>query len=179
MNDHVNPATKRLRRLRSLLLNAGLFVAVFLVATAYQSRNMLDTGDQSAPALRGTTLAGKPYDLADAELRPALVYFFAPWCKVCAASAGNLNRLRRWRDASELEMIAVALDWDTAEEVRAYAERHELDITVVLGDANVARNWQIYAFPSYYVLNSEHRITRRDVGYSSQLGLLWRAWVVD
>jgi len=179
MNDHVNPATKRLRRLRSLLLNAGLFVAVFLVATAYQSRNMLDTGDQSAPALRGTTLAGKPYDLADAELRPALVYFFAPWCKVCAASAGNLNRLRRWRDASELEMIAVALDWDTAEEVRAYAERHELDITVVLGDANVARNWQIYAFPSYYVLNSEHRITRRDVGYSSQLGLLWRAWTVD
>jgi len=179
MNDHVNPATKRLRRLRSLLLNAGLFVAVFLVATAYQSRNMLDTGDQSAPALRGTTLAGKPYDLADAELRPALVYFFAPWCKVCAASAGNLNRLRRWRDASELEMIAVALDWDTAEEVRAYAERHELDITVVLGDANVARNWQIYAFPSYYVLDSEHRIARRDVGYSSQLGLLWRAWTVD
>jgi peroxiredoxin len=179
MNDNVNPANKRLRRLRSLLLNAGLFVAVFLVATAYQSRNMLDTGDQSAPALRGTTLAGKPYDLADAESRPALVYFFAPWCKVCAASAGNLNRLRRWRDASELEMIAVALDWDTAEEVRAYAERHELDITVVLGDANVARNWQIYAFPSYYVLNSEHRITRRDVGYSSQLGLLWRAWVVD
>jgi peroxiredoxin len=179
MNDNVNPANKRLRRLRSLLLNAGLFVAVFLVATAYQSRNMLDTGDQSAPALRGTTLAGKPYDLADAESRPALVYFFAPWCKVCAASAGNLNRLRRWRDAAELEMIAVALDWDTAEEVRAYAERHELDITVVLGDANVARNWQIYAFPSYYVLNSEHRITRRDVGYSSQLGLLWRAWVVD
>jgi len=179
MNDNVNPANKRLRRLRSLLLNAGLFVAVFLVATAYQSRNMLDTGDESTPALRGTTLAGKPYDLADAESRPALVYFFAPWCKVCAASAGNLNRLRRWRDASELEMIAVALDWDTAEEVRAYAERHELDITVVLGDANVARNWQIYAFPSYYVLNSEHRITRRDVGYSSQLGLLWRAWVVD
>ena len=179
MNDHVNPANKRLRRLRSLLLNAGLFVAVFLVATAYQSRNMLDTGDQSAPALRGTTLAGKPYDLADAESRPALVYFFAPWCKVCAASAGNLNRLRRWRDASELEMIAVALDWDTADEVRAYAERHGLDITVVLGDAKVARNWQIYAFPSYYVLNSKHRITRRDVGYSSQLGLLWRAWVVD
>lgn len=179
MNDHVNPANKRLRRLRSLLLNAGLFVAVFLVATTYQSRNMLDTGDQFAPELRGTTLAGQPYDLADAESRPALVYFFAPWCTVCAASAGNLNRLRRWRDASELEMIAVALDWDSVEEVRAYAKRHELEITVVLGDATVTRNWQIYAFPSYYVLDSEHRIARRDVGYSSQLGLLWRAWTVN
>ncbi len=50
---------------------------------------------------------------------------------------------------------------------------------MVLGDASVARNWQIYAFPSYYVLDSEHRIARRDVGYSSQLGLLWRAWMID
>lgn len=168
-----------MKRLRSLLLNVGLFAAVFLAVTAYQSRNMLDTGARAAPELRGTTLAGERYDLADADSRPALVYFFAPWCKVCAASAGNLNRLRRWRDESDLEMIAVALDWDAVEEVRAYAERHELDITVIPGDADVARNWQIYAFPSYYVLDSEHRITRRDVGYSSQLGLLWRAWTVD
>ena len=168
-----------MKRLRSLLLNGGLFVVLFLVVTAYQSRNMLDTGDQFAPELRGTTLGGKPYDLANADSKPALVYFFAPWCKICAASAGNLNRLRRWRDAGELEMIAVALDWDTVEEVNAYVERHGLDIAVLLGDASVAGNWQIYAFPSYYVLDSEHRITRRDVGYSSQLGLLWRAWTVD
>jgi peroxiredoxin len=179
VNDHEQPANKWPRRLRSLLLNVGLFALVFLAVTTYQSRNMLDTGGQPAPELHGTTLSGESYDLADAESRPALVYFFAPWCKVCAASAGNLNRLRRWRDASELEMIAVALDWRAVEEVSAYAERHELDITVVLGDANVARNWQIYAFPSYYVLDSQHRITRRDVGYSSQLGLLWRAWTVD
>ena len=170
---------KRLRTLRSLLLNAGLFLFIFLAATAYQSRNMLDTGDRAAPELRGTTLTGEPYDLAEAQSRPALVYFFAPWCKICAASAGNLNRLRHWRDAAELEMVAVALDWRTAEEVSAYVEGHGLDIPVVLGDAAVARNWQIYAFPSYYVLDSGHRITRRDVGYSSQLGLWWRAWTVN
>ena len=179
MHEDERPAKLRAKRIRSLALNVALVVAVFLAVTAYQSRNMLDTGGEIAPELRGTTLDGEPYDLEDARSRPALVYFFAPWCKICAASAGNLNRLRRWRDASELEMVAVALDWDTAEEVRAYTKRHGLNITVVLGDALVARNWQIYAFPSYYVLDSEHRITRRDVGYSSQLGLLWRAWAVD
>ena len=168
-----------MKRLRSVLINVGLFVAVFVAVTAYQSRNMLDTGDRFAPELRGTTLDGEPYDLANAGSKPALVYFFAPWCKICAASAGNLNRLSRWRDEGELEIVAVALAWETVEEVRAYAERHELDINVVLGDANVTGNWQIYAFPSYYVLDSEHRITRRDVGYSSQLGLLWRAWTVN
>jgi peroxiredoxin len=179
VNDHGQPANNRLRRLRTLLLNAGLFAAIFLAATAYQSRNMLEPGGQPAPPLSGMTLDGEPYDLADATSRPALVYFFAPWCKVCAASSGNLNRLRRWRDATELEMVAVALAWHSAEEVSAYVERHELDVTVILGDAQVAGNWQIYAFPSYYVLDSEHHIARRDVGYSSQLGLLWRAWSID
>ena len=167
------------RRFRSLVLNGIFIVAVFVVVTTFQSRNMLATGGQVAPELRGVTLAGQPYDLADAESRPALVYFFAPWCKICAASAGNLNRLRHWRSDSDLEMVAVALDWREAEEVRDYVQRHDLDITVVLGDSNVARQWQIYAFPSYYVLDSEHRIARRDIGYSSQLGLLWRAWTVD
>jgi peroxiredoxin len=179
MNDDAQPADKRSKRFRSLLINVLVIVAVFLGVMAYQSRNMLATGEHAAPELRGLTLDGKPYDLADARSRPALVYFFAPWCKVCAASAGNLDRLRRWRDASELEMVAVALDWGAPEEVRAYVDRHDLDLPVVLGDASVARDWQIYAFPSYYVLDSEHRIARRDVGYSSQLGLLWRAWTVD
>lgn len=166
------------RRIRSLLLNAALFIAVFVAITTYQSRNMLATGDQPAPALRGTTLAGGHYDLGDASDRPALVYFFAPWCRICAASAGNLDRLRRWRDESEFEMVAVALDWSTEEEVRNYVARHDLGLTVVFGDAGVARDWQIYAFPSYYVLDSGHRIARRDIGYSSQLGLLWRAWTI-
>ena len=173
------PRDSRSRRVRSLLINAGMIVAVFLAVTTFQSRNMLATGEEPAPALRGMTLAGAPYDLADARSRPALVYFFAPWCRICAASAGNLNRLRRWRDESELEMIAVALDWSSVEEVSAYVERHELDVKVLLADAKVASDWQIYAFPSYYVLDSGHRVVRRDIGYSSQLGLLWRAWAVD
>jgi thiol-disulfide isomerase/thioredoxin len=173
------PRTARRRRVRSAVLNVALFGAVFVAITTWQSRDMLDTGGEVAPGLRGTTLTGEFYDLGDAGDRPALVYFFAPWCKICAASAGNLDRLRRWRDESELEMVAVALGWDAVEEVRDYVERHELELPVVLGDGEVARNWQIYAFPSYYVLDSEHRIARRDVGYSSQFGLLWRAWLVD
>ncbi|NCF73572.1 MAG: hypothetical protein GWP67_08740, partial [Gammaproteobacteria bacterium] len=88
------------------------------------------------------------------------------------------NRLRRWRDTDDIEIVAVALDWATADEVRDYVEHHDLNVTVVLGGANVARQWQIQAFPSYYVLNSEHKVVRRDIGYSSQLGLWLRAWVI-
>ena len=170
--------TPRRKSVRSFLLNAGLIAVVFFAVLAFQSRNMLATDGRAAPELRGLTLAGQAYDLQDAGSRPAMVYFFAPWCRICAASAGNLNRLRRWRDAEDIEIVAVALDWETAGEVREYVDRHDLNVTVVLGDANVARNWQIQAFPSYYVLDDQHRVIRRDVGYSSQLGLWIRAWLV-
>ena len=75
-----------------------MFIAVFIAATAYQTRNMLNADRQAAPELLGVTLAGQSYDLQNAGGKPALVYFFAPWCKICGASAGNLNRLHRWRD---------------------------------------------------------------------------------
>jgi len=165
--------------IRSFILNAAFFVVVFVVVFAFQSRNMLAADGQPAPELRGVTLDGAAYDLADKSDRPALVYFFAPWCRICAASADNLVRLRRWRDEQDIEIVAVALDWQLAQEVRDYVQRHGLNVTVVLGDASVSRNWQIQAYPSYYVLDSEHRIVRRDIGYSTQFGLWWRAWTVS
>lgn len=165
-------------RVRSLFVNVALIVGVFLAASAFQSRDMLGADGQPAPPLRGVTLDGEIYGLASVADRPALIYFFAPWCKICAASADNLVRLRRWRDEEDLEIVAVALDWQSAEEVREYAERHALNVKVVLGSREVARDWQIRAYPSYYVLERGHRIVRRDIGYSTQLGLWLRAWTV-
>jgi peroxiredoxin len=169
----------KLRKVGSFFLNALALIAVFLVVATFQTRNMLATDGEAAPALQGVTLTGEPYNLVDAAQRPALVYFFAPWCKICGASADNLTRLRRWRDPADIEIVAVGLDWRSLEEVRDYVQRHELNVTVVLGNADVARAWKIRAFPSYYVLDSQHRIVRRDLGYSTQFGLWWRALTVS
>jgi len=166
-------------RIRRYLLNIVFFLAVFLAVTAYQTRNMLSTSDTAAPELSGPLLRGGSYDLAESGDRPVLVYFFAPWCKFCAVSSDNLTRLRRIRDEASLEILAVALDWQTVDEVRGYVERHDIDLPVVLGDQQTTRDWQVYAFPTYYVLNSDHHIQRRDLGYSTQLGLWWRTWFVD
>ena len=168
-----------MKKFRSILLNIGLLVVVFFVVTTFQTRNMLPTERQQAPALLATTLQGDVYNLETTPARPVLIYFFAPWCNFCAASSDNLVRLRRWRKESDLEIVTVALDWQDSQEVRAYADRHELNLPVVLGDAQVARDWQVYAFPTYYVLDSQHRVVRRDLGYSTQAGLWWRSWAVD
>jgi len=150
-------------------------VAVFLGVSAFQARNMLGTDRQPAPELAARTLAGEEFDLSEVDSRTTLIYFFAPWCHYCALSSGNLNRLQRFRSEKGLRVITVALDWDSVDEVRDYVEEHELNVPVLLGDASIARTWKVSAFPTYYVLDRDHRISARDIGYSTQLGLLWRS----
>lgn len=167
------------KKIRSFLLNALFFVAVFVAASTFQARNMLSTSDTEAPALSGPLLRGGSYDISSSDDRPTLVYFFAPWCTFCAVSSDNLTRLRRLRDEESLEILTVALDWQTRDEVLEYVERHEINLPVVLGDGRVAREWRVQAFPTYYVLDSDRRIKRRDLGYSTQFGLWWRTLLVD
>lgn len=167
------------RKLGSILLNIGLLAVVFVVVTAFQTRHMLPADRQPAPELTAAILQSGSYELDLAASRPVVVYFFAPWCTYCAVSSDNLVRLRRWRDESDLEIISVALDWQDVAEVSAYADKHELNMPVLLGSRQTAQDWQVYAFPTYYVLDSKHRIVHRDIGYSTQLGLWWRSWAVD
>lgn len=168
----------RLRKITMLSLEVLAFIALFVAISAYQARDLLATDRQAAPALRAETLNGSRYDIAEFKGRPALIYFFAPWCPFCSASADNLVRLREWRSAEELEILVVALDWETAEQIQDYADDHELNMPVLLGDAAVARDWKIRGFPTYYILDEEHRVVSRDFGYSTQLGLWWRSWFI-
>jgi thiol-disulfide isomerase/thioredoxin len=168
-----------LKRRKGLLLNALFFIAAFIAISTFQTRNMLATSSgETAPALSGPLLSGGSYDIAATGDRPVLVYFFAPWCTFCAVSSDNLVRLRRLRDEDSLEILTVALDWQNVDEVRDYVVRHDIDLPVLLGDSRIAQDWRVYAFPTYYVLDSQKRVHRRDLGYSTQFGLWWRTWFV-
>jgi len=174
-----SPARASYRKYSSWLLQALLFVVAFMVISAFQARNLLATDRSPAPALRATLLQGDKFDLADFGDKPVLIYFFASWCPYCSASADNLVRLRQLRDEKKLAIIAVALDWQEHQQILDYANKHELNIPVVMGNSQIAADWKVHGFPTYYVLDSKHQVARRDVGYSTQIGLLWRSWLLE
>jgi thiol-disulfide isomerase/thioredoxin len=176
--DVISMLRRRFRKHRMLLLEVSLFAIALLAISAWQSRNLLDTDRQLAPALLATTLAGDRFELSHLAGKPVLIYFFAPWCPYCSASADNIVRLRRIRDEEDLTILMVALDWQDRDEISEYAIDHELNVPVLLGDAAVARDWRVFSFPTYYMLDDELRVIGRDMGYSTQLGLLWRSWIV-
>jgi peroxiredoxin len=164
------------RRWLLVALELMLAVAIVYSILAWRARDMLATGDSvEAPGLALERLNGTRFDLADYAGRPVLVYFFAPWCRVCAMSAPNLRHLDRFAE-DDLAIVVVALDWPTREDVHRFAQHSGLDDDILLGTAATAAAWQVPGFPSYYALDREHRVRFRDFGYTTTAGLLWRTW---
>lgn len=179
MSNPEIPTPSRLRKYSILFAEAMLFIVAFMAISAYQARNLLPTNQEPAPSLRAVTLQGEEFDLANLKGTPILIYFFAPWCPYCSASADNIVRLRGWRSEDALAIVIVALDWQERGQILEYANKHKLNVPVVMGGPEVATDWKVHGFPTYYVLDSELEVVRRDFGYSTQLGLLWRSWLLE
>lgn len=171
MSRSLPPRNRSLLRFAAELLGIALILGGFY---AWQTRNLLPADLHTAPALRAPSLGGSSVDVGLIEADVILVYFFAPWCKVCAASSGNLESLRSLRSEDDLAVLLVALDWHTESEVDDYVKRHEITVPVLLGDRKIAHDWNIYAYPTYYILDDRKRVIRRDLGYSTLAGLWWR-----
>lgn len=159
-----------------LILCAEIVVAtgIFLALSHWQERDMLQS-NTVAPTLSAPALDGKTYQIPTANNnKRTLIYFFAPWCKVCDFSIGNLNILRAQFDESELDIIIVALAWDSQVEVEEFIARHDLDFPVLLGNQQWQEKYKVQGFPSYYVLDEQGEVLARALGYSSSIGMLRR-----
>ena len=168
------------RRLRShwassLLLDGALIAIVFLGVSAWQTRNLLPSGSATAaPAIALTALDGQTYTLEQVRGRKVLLYFFAPWCSVCNLSAHALRSLYDPRDGGTA-IYLVAISYGSVEAVREYAQRHRLNMPILLDDGSAARDYRISATPTYYVLDEAGNVARKSVGYSTELGMRWRS----
>lgn len=171
MNSPASLAPSEQRPRWRTWLETGLILVALLLFSLWLSRDMLSRGEtaptEHLPLL--TTQAATAVLSWPAEEK-TLVYFFAPWCSVCRVSMPSLNLL----PDAQLRVVAIALDWQTEGEVREFVTRSGYTGDVMLGNPDVARRWQIDAYPSYYVIAADGRILHRDRGLSTPPGLWLR-----
>jgi peroxiredoxin len=149
-------------------------VALVVLAYAWRSRDLLPADQRThAPAFDLVDIDGQHWRTSDLQGRPAVLYFFAPWCGVCAASSPQLRWFDRWR-GDEIQVVLIGLDWRNTNELRAYATRHRLQMPVLVGDAATGAAYRIRGYPTYYVIDAQGRIARRDFGFTSAPGLWLR-----
>ena len=107
-----------------------------------------------------------------AKNKTTVVYFFAPWCQVCNLSIENLEAIHQKN--SNINIIAVALDYESRESVIDFAKRHELSFPIVYGNHEIKTAFKVKAYPSYYILSKDNTVVGKSLGYSTETGLYLR-----
>ena len=157
----------------ALLFDAAMIVSVFLAIHAWQTRDL--PIDQAAPETVLALLDGSGIRSAVEPGQAGIVYFMAPWCFYCRTSIDNLQNLV---DDGQVNWgTVVALDYGDIEEVQIFIDETGVTLPVLMGNAQTAADWQIRAFPTYYVVDANGEIHSRSVGYSTLAGMWFRSWL--
>ncbi len=166
-----NNLSKILNQIISILIQILMLVALISGIFWWQTRELLSTGSRVQETLHLIDINGQNqlFQLND-QKNDTLIYFFAPWCKVCHLSIDNLESLNQSQYAN-LNIITIALDWNSIEEVDAFLAQHQLTMPVLLGTESVRKQYKITAFPSYYLISNKGKVISKSIGYSTELGL--------
>ena len=117
-----------------------------------------------APEFKLAALDGKPIALNDAKAKVVLLNFWATWCGPCRAEIPGLIELQK-KYPDKLQVIGLAVDVDSAEEVKQYAARVGMNYPVVISSADVrAKFGGIPALPTTFVLDTQGRVVQKHVG---------------
>lgn len=106
--------------------------------------------------------------------KPLLVHFWATWCPTCKLEASNIEKISK-----DYEIITIAVQSGTKEEIEKYLDEHNLTFKVVNDeDGFYSQKFNIKAFPTTLIYNKDKNLKFSEVGYTSTAGLYSRMMLI-
>jgi peroxiredoxin len=124
------------------------------------------TQKNSAPSLAMTTLSGQSINLADLRGKTVLVNFWATSCPGCVKEMPQLVDIYQRYHQQGLEIVAVAMSYDPADNVRRYAIENKLPFPVVMDtQGDIARAFgEVKLTPTSFVIDADGNIAEQTIG---------------
>ena len=131
-----------------------------------------DTGPKmgsAAPRFEATDLDGKlhrfPEDFAG---KPVILDFWADWCRYCANSMTQIDRLQREHAESGVVVLAVNVAQDRATAAAFVAELGVGYPALLDPDSRITRQYGVKGLPITYFIDREGRIRGKILGEADQ-----------
>ena len=149
------------RRLASaLVVSAVLGAAVSAYALTERA------AAHAAPTVTFKTLDGREIRLQDQQGKAVMITFWATSCPICLGEMPDLIQTYRQYQARGFELIAVAMAYDTPEQVRRFAASRSLPFPVVLDtDGELARSFNdTKVVPTAFLIDRKGNLVSRTLG---------------
>lgn len=161
----------RSRRAVRWTVEGALLLALVTLVGAWQTRRHLS--GVPPPAFTLERLDGGTFSSSSLAGKPTMLVLWAPWCGVCKAQSGNVNRVQRWL-GERVNVVSIALAWEDRASVEEYVRLSGAEYPVLLGTPGLEAALHVEAFPTVYFLDATGRIKRSAAGYTTTPGMLWR-----
>lgn len=154
------------------LLEFLVVVLVFVLAQQYQKRDLIDG---PIPSFSAQTLQGTMFDSSDMQGKSYILHFWASWCPICRFEQDAIQDL-----SQDYPLIGVAMQSGDLEKVSTYMREHNLTFTTLLDEqGQLAQQFGVKGVPTTLLINSRGEVAFSEIGYTSELGLRLRMWLVD
>ena len=119
----------------------------------------------AAPDFSLQDLSGKTVSLSDYQGKVVLLNFWATWCPPCKAEMHSLESLYRQLSGEGLVILAVNIEQNGAQTVKAFLKESPHSFPILLDDqAKIQKLYGVYQFPETFVIRKDGTIDDRVIG---------------
>lgn len=111
------------------------------------------------------TPQGEPFNWSGLQGKPLLLNFWATWCPPCLEEIPDLIALHDKHKDKDLVVLGVAMDYQSAQQVKDFAGQMFVSYPVILGtQASAAQVGPIGGLPTTYLFNPQGKMVAYNVG---------------
>ena len=146
---------------------------LFVISNIISYIRQPELGTTQVPKIEAQLIDGSIYKVQKGK--PVILHFWAISCPACKLEAPNIETVSK-----KYEVLSIAVNSASDENIKAYMQEHELNFNVLNDkEGRWAEMFKIEAFPTTFIYDAKGKLRFTEVGYTTTAGLLARMEWID
>ena len=147
-------------------------IAFLITLSCKKSETPLPIPGNKAPSFILKDVQGSDLRLSDLSGKIVIMDFWATWCHSCKELTTALDALQRQYKRRDVVVLGISMDRgsNAVRTVQEYSGKNSLGYVMLMDDGKASKVYAVHNIPVTYILDKNHIITKKYVGYMPKLG---------